>query len=334
MEEQRKPPVLSTAQRLGLERLPGSKDRAAAEEGAEFAYALPEGWESLPPAQFRAVNLRVQGEPDTEIYLSVLPGGGGGVEQNINRWRRQMGQGSATAEDIAALPKKPMLGGEAVYVELAGVYGGMSGAENKADFKLLGLAMSNAENGYFVKMVGPAAVVDREIANFAAFAASLHQHAHEHDDTPTEAAATDPLADGLQWNAPEGWQEAPAREMRLVTFTLAGAEDAECYVSTLGGAAGGIEANLNRWRAQMKKPSLSAGELAALQKVKLLGEEVPLLQSTGEFTGMDGAARPGYLLLGAVRAMKDQTLFVKMTGPEEVVSGQLENFVAFCESLR
>lgn len=348
LQDQAKPPIMTTADRLGATAMAAAA--GAADGHSEYEYTLPEGWEEMPPAQFRDVNLRVAGQPEAEIYLSVLPAGGGGATDNINRWRRQMGQSPASPEELAALPKQMLFGLEAALVELSGTFSGMGDTTAKDNFKLLGLAAASPEQGYFLKFVGPAAVVDAEREKFLQFAESLHQHDHAEHQHEHEAAAADqapavtepdsapavpdPLADGLQWTAPPGWQQAPERQMRLVTFTVEGAPEVECYVSSLGGAAGGLEGNFNRWRQQMGQPPLTAEEMAALPKVTVLGQEMPLLQVSGTFTGMDNVPRDGQMLLGTVVQAGASTLFIKMTGPAPALSGQVDNFIAFCKSLR
>src|ERR1700752_2827423 len=56
-----------------------------------FDYDLPEGWVELAPTSDRLVNLRPAGDPGAACTLSFLPGSGGGLESNVNRWRGQLG---------------------------------------------------------------------------------------------------------------------------------------------------------------------------------------------------------------------------------------------------
>lgn len=160
---------------------------------------------------------------------------------------------------------------------------------------------------------------------------------------PTEAASADVVASvdvaavvpktsgqGYRWEAPEGWNQGPERSMRLVTYTVGGAE---CYVTLLGGQAGGMAMNINRWVGQIGKPALSEAEIESLPKIEVLGESVPLLDLTGAYGGMDGQATGGQGLLGVARIEDEGSLFVKMTGPESEVLAQKDNFIAFCQSI-
>lgn len=144
-------------------------------------------------------------------------------------------------------------------------------------------------------------------------------------------AGFDPAS--LQWNAPDGWNREPDRPMRLVTFTTADGA-LECYVSVLAGSAGGAAANINRWRQQMGQPALSPEEITALPKLQVLGQEAPLVTITGNYAGMSGETKTGHALMGIVCPWGDQTIFVKIIGPEMAVKAEAGNFTAFCESLK
>jgi hypothetical protein len=84
----------------------------------------------------------------------------------------------------------------------------------------------------------------------------------------------------------------------------------------------------------MGQPPLSAEEFAALPQLEVLGQQVPLLQVEGDFTGMDNVTRSNQMTLGVVVPSSAQTIFVKMTGPAPALSQEVDNFKAFCQSLR
>jgi hypothetical protein len=141
-------------------------------------------------------------------------------------------------------------------------------------------------------------------------------------------------ASGLTWSAPAGWLEQGDRPMREVTFTPAGQTDVECYVAVLGGRAGGVEANLNRWRDQMGRPPLTSAEIEALPRLEALGREGTLIEIEGDFTGMEGATHAGSILLGFVVERDADAVFVKLTGPAEAARAERGRFESFCRSLR
>lgn len=136
------------------------------------------------------------------------------------------------------------------------------------------------------------------------------------------------------WDVPAGWTEIAATPMRIGNFKVDASVDTECYLTVLTGAAGGVDANLNRWRRQMGQADLSAAEVEALPKMEVLGRPSVMVEIEGAFTGMTGQQHMDYLLVGLVCPLGDETLFVKMTGPKDAVAAERERFQAFCQSLR
>ena len=65
----------------------------------------------------------------------------------------------------------------------------------------------------------------------------------------------------------------------------------------------------------------------------MTSEQAKLLEVSGEFKGMDGLVRPDSMLLATVVPIGNQTVFVKMVGPEAIVSEERSQFILLCESL-
>ncbi|MCC6699209.1 MAG: hypothetical protein IT365_26530 [Candidatus Hydrogenedentes bacterium] len=327
------PTAVSSAERFGM-RTPAAP-AVAGSSALPFEWSVPEGWTEAPSSQMRLVNLVPGGDSRAECYLTVLPGSGGGVEANVNRWRNQMSLEPLSAEEFAALPKKPLLGEEAVYVEFDGVYKGMSGDQNQPDFKMVGLILGVRDSGVFVKMLGPKDLIDKELGRFHEFCESLKI---KQAGTPAGSASeahnhSEELA--LQWTAPEDWTKSPDRPMRAVTFTMGADGETECYVSVFPGDTGGLEANINRWAGQMGAATLDEAAIASLPKVSVLGEPAPLVEFSGHFTDtMNGTEIADGHLLGVVATHGGQSIFIKLVGPAAEVAAQKEKFIAFCESLR
>jgi hypothetical protein len=139
----------------------------------------------------------------------------------------------------------------------------------------------------------------------------------------------------LTWTTPAGWTEMTPTAMRAASFRVAGDERAECYLTLLGGDAGGLGANVDRWRKQMSLSPSTPQELAALEHCKLLGKDAVFLDLSGKWTGMNGAAaQDGYRLIGALLVDASGSAFLKMVGPSAVIDGQIENFKALAGSFR
>ena len=144
------------------------------EGGPRLVHDIPEGWQEKPGAMMRDINLTFGENGEGECYLSRLPGAGGGLVPNVNRWRKQMGAAELSAEEVAALPKKKLFGQPATFVQVDGDFGGMSGTEGKKDYRLLGMILSSDNGAVFVKMVGPRKLVEANQKKFDEFVASIN----------------------------------------------------------------------------------------------------------------------------------------------------------------
>ncbi len=146
-------------------------------------------------------------------------------------------------------------------------------------------------------------------------------------------APTRPSAGRIGYEVPESWIERAPTPTRYADFQVGGDPRAECYLTLLPGDAGGLAANVNRWRAQMGQGSLTDEEIRLLPKRPILGREATLVELSGDFAGMTGDPQPDFALLGAIFSVPEGTLFVKLTGPREVVARERTSFDAFCASL-
>lgn len=145
--------------------------------------------------------------------------------------------------------------------------------------------------------------------------------------------AASPEDGGLHWTMPAGWKELPAAQFRNPNFQVGPNPDAQCYLTVLGGAGGGLEGNVNRWRQQVSLPALDAAAIAALPKVEWFGQAATYCDFTGEFTGMSGDQAPtSRRLIGLILIGQEESLFLKMLGPADALESQIENFRALALS--
>jgi hypothetical protein len=146
------------------------------------------------------------------------------------------------------------------------------------------------------------------------------------------------LADSLpspqqyRWSLPPGWTEKPATAFREANFAFGPGGEGECYLSRTQGSE--LE-NINRWRQQMGETPITEADLAGLPRKTIFGVPAVFLDLTGTYSGAGGAApEAGTRMLGLVRAERDLTLTVKMTGPADLVGEHTANFDSFVASLR
>ncbi|MFQ5504116.1 MAG: hypothetical protein ACE5F1_04860 [Planctomycetota bacterium] len=321
---------MPSEKRFGFRRRVPEMGAPSGDLKSSLSWDDPAGWKKQPPTGFRLANFLAGGHAELECYLTVLPRmGEDPVGANVNRWRKQLSQEPLDAAGIRALPKETVLGHEATRVEIEGTFVGMGGSVSKEGYKLLGLILEHGSSILFVKMVGPAKLADAEREAFLGFCRSLRvSETGGHD--PGHAGHQSTLA----WTAPESWQQGPARQMREVTFYTGKGKTTECYIAILGGGAGGVEANINRWRNQLAKEALSSGQINELPRIPVLGRQAALVEVSGTFTGMSGPAIQDATLLGVICELPRITLFVKMIGPAAEVKAEREAFIGFCKSIR
>ena len=153
-----------------------------------------------------------------------------------------------------------------------------------------------------------------------------------------EQASPSPMKNLLSWTTPEGWTEAPAGSdpsgMRLIDMRFGPNREGECYLSIIRGEAGGLEANVNRWRGQMGLPPMLADELAQLPKKMLVNRESSFVSFDGDYSGVGAtAAVKDWRMMGLLQQAPEFMLFVKIIGPRELVIKNEAAFEQFAQSI-
>lgn len=151
----------------------------------------------------------------------------------------------------------------------------------------------------------------------------------------------------LKFDTPPGWvSKPPASSMRVAEFTLPktapDAEDAELAIFFFGGQGGTVQANIDRWIAQMAQPDGRASrEVATTTTLQTKsGMKVSLVDVPGTYVAevKPGAAerlnKPGFRLRAAVVETPKGPYFVKLTGPAATVARWDRTFLDFISGLR
>lgn len=128
----------------------------------------------------------------------------------------------------------------------------------------------------------------------------------------------------FSFERPEGWEWiVPSSTMRRAQLNVpnpAGGDVAEVTFFHFGaGQGGGVQANVDRWFGQFQGGTTG-------QKVETVGAtRVTFVEATGTFaSGMPGGPltpKEGYALRGAILENPKGDVFVKMTGPADIVTG-------------
>lgn len=168
--------VDSSAERFRYEKRDASAASTAAPASTppQLVYTTPEGWEEKEGSMMRDVNLSFGENGEGECYVARLPGAGGGLVANVNRWLGQMGADTLSEAEINALPKKALFGQPATFLDVEGDFSpGMGSSEVKKDYRLLGLILASEAGAVFVKMTGPKEIVTQNTEAFDTFTSSL-----------------------------------------------------------------------------------------------------------------------------------------------------------------
>jgi hypothetical protein len=155
-----------------------------------------------------------------------------------------------------------------------------------------------------------------------------------------------PPAGGLSFTAPPAWQARPAAStMRVAEFVVpkapGDAEDAELIVYFFGGTGGSVDANIDRWVAQMQQPDGSASKDTARRDTQTInGLTVTMVDLTGTYIAevRPGATerhhKPDFRLRAAVIETARGPYYIKMTGPAKTMTAADADFRTFLSTVR
>ena len=133
-------------------------------------------------------------------------------------------------------------------------------------------------------------------------------------------------AGGISFEEPNGWQtQKPSSSMRKAQFVVKGKDGktAEVVFFHFGpGAAGGVQANVQRWLGQFKEPTDKLK--AKISDETIDGTKVTYVTAEGTFMkgppfGGSKVPVPDSGLLGAIIDGKQGAVFIKTTGPKAIV---------------
>lgn len=155
-------------------------------------------------------------------------------------------------------------------------------------------------------------------------------------DTAETSAAAEPTkthnfpspALPISWDVPNGWLAVGSSGMRAETFQIPSQDGSvELTVIAFPGSAGGLLANVNRWREQLGLAPVANAELNEI--VAIIDSELgPVSMVNLQAEQHDNA------ILGAAIEGFGQTWFFKLFASKDVVAAQQSNMVAFLQSLR
>ena len=154
--------------------------------------------------------------------------------------------------------------------------------------------------------------------------------------TPTAetqpAALNGPASTEVHWTPAAGWEEQPASGFRKGSFLVRGADGKTADVSIISfpEAAGGVLANINRWRGQLKLAPI-ADERDAGTTLPANGHDILSVDLVSEQAITPDGAKSR--ILGGILPLNGETWFFKMMGPDALVESQRDAFKQFLQSV-
>ncbi len=308
-----------------------------------LSWTLPGGWEQKPPGEMRAASFAVTGKDGGTADVSVIPLPAGGSELDlVNMWRQQMRLPPIAIEAADKQAEPVTIGSDPG--KLFDIASEEPVFDGKSRARIFVGMVTRGPTSWFFKMTGEDSFVREQKPVFVQFLKSISFHsdapaepvqfADTHHFLSTNAKqAPSENSEKPIWVVPPDWREVPPTQFLLAKFEVTGAGDgkADVSVSMLGGAGGGLLANVNRWRRQLGLEPVDDEGLAKL------ATSVDLAGGKAVFVDMNGTdARTGQpaRMIGAVVPQTEQTWFYKLMGNEKTVEKERKTFTKFVRTIK
>lgn len=299
----------------------------------KLTWTTPDGWTELAADSMRVGHFSVKAADNREAVVTIIPLAGlaGGELDNVNRWRGQVGMAPVSEVDLMKLREPVAIAGEVgTMYDLVG-----SPADQQEATRILVARLVKEDTSWFFKMTGAAAWVKEQKGVFTNFLQSMHW---ESDATPAPAAGSTVSAaigeanlqpDSVAEALPASWTAVTPGMMQTAKYLIAGEGglQAEVSVTKLAGEAGGLLANINRWRMQLGLSPVTASELSSITNQLAWADANAVVVDIANETNQTR-------LVTALVPRSDQTVFYKLTGNETVVDREKAAFLRFVQSAR
>ncbi len=136
----------------------------------------------------------------------------------------------------------------------------------------------------------------------------------------------------VRWKAPSGWEEQPATGFRKGSFIVRGPDglSADISVVSFPESAGGLLANVNRWRAQLKLAPVNDID-QSVTPLSVNGHQIFIVDIVSDQPILDGGLKSR--VLGGILRTGGETWFFKMSGEDKLVASQRDAFRQFLQTL-
>lgn len=294
-------------------------------------WTKPAAWTELPPTAFRKGNFVYEG-PDgdsVEITVSSFPGDVGGTLANVNRWRGQARLSPITDEALSkSLTEINVQGHSGQLVNI------LPDSSDPGAIQIVAAIFLYQGESWFFKMSGPQKLVASQKGTFDRFIRELQ---FTDNETRREEAAANNNAEEeiLVFEAPEGWVESEGSSLRIASYQVAleGFEPADFSITSFPGDAGGVEANVNRWRQQIGLRPWNESQVESNKEALQVGDLEFALFDLRPRTESD-KERVKERILAAILKYDGRSWFYKLRGDVFLVETQRTKFRQLVQSSR
>ncbi len=135
----------------------------------EIRYTVPEGWSPAESSGLQKASFQVaEGTLSTEISIMGMPGAATQLLPNVNLWRKQVGLGDTTQEELDTVLQPIEIGGRSGhYIQLIGP------PDAERPVGMLAVLISKQDRTWFIKMLGDVELVQRQKNRFEEFLKSM-----------------------------------------------------------------------------------------------------------------------------------------------------------------
>lgn len=321
-------------------------------DGVPILDELPEGWRRGGEKAMRFASIDID-TPTQQLDISIsqltrMEDWDEMIAMNVNRWRGQVGLKDTDEKWAGAAVLDSKLNTDAapaVWIDVTGrpdnssaPMGGMMGG---ASPPFANMASSGGERG---EMSDPHAGLPREareaIASGKLKAPGKAIKSDSSSPTMADSGGADeaPNESKLKFDRPEGWRDGRMSMMRLAAFDV-GPEDAPAEITVIT-AGGDLRGNVARWMGQISESAVPDEEVdAALEnaeKLKVDGRDSQrFVLLPKDPKSKEESDSPASAIDATIVPMQDGfSMFVKMTGPADLIKEQDEQMRAFLKSLR
>ena len=152
-----------------------------------------------------------------------------------------------------------------------------------------------------------------------------YQVSKDHIENKAAVVAVSDSTSALTWHSQPQWVVVPVPPPLLAKFSIpVSTRTCELTISQLSGDAGGLLANVNRWRGQLGLSPVDSREL----------ESLVVSETFGRYTfRMVGLSRDDRAMSVAILELDGASWFFKLSGRPDDVSGLRTQFVRFLTQL-